>query len=282
MDPANAVKSAGAFKDGCVRIDTCVYKVHKGKAGEGDPPVPATKMSWLVTRLTEGGAEPLLDEHDEPIVEEILFSFGGKCLPFVHPGKGDSENDDEPEDLGTSEGTEGNTIFLNANDWKPNEKSGVMTLMKSLVSCQVGSEYINRCWAPDWVGCVLEMKSIKGEKGADGREFSYKVVTKILVGPGGGKKSKGGGKAAGAADPEAELGKILHLMGEELDGQSITLKAFLNRVRSAMETLKTDSKLLVPVLSLAKDTKWLAVHAETFAYTLNTVDNTIAFTTIPF
>ncbi len=279
MDPANAIKSAGPFREGYVRIDSSTYKVHKGKDGDTEPAIPATKWVWGVTRLTSDGTEPLVDEHDEPITEEIFFSFGGKSLPFVHPGKADGPDDEEPEDEGTSVGAEGNTIFLVANDWAPNEKSGLMVLTTSLVAAQIKPEYLNRCWAPDWVGCVFEMKAKKGEKGADGREFSYKVVSKVLVGPGG-KKSKGG--TASGPNPTTVLAPIVQVLAQELDGQSMTRKAFLNRIRTAMETANVDSKLLVPVLSLLKDDKWLNEHAETFDYKLDASSNSIVFGNVPF
>jgi len=283
MDPANAAKSAGLFQEGFVKVDQACYRVHKGKAGEGEAPVPATKLVWTCTRLTEGGAEPVLNENDEPITEELFFSFGGKCLPFVHPGKGDSPDDDEPEDLGTAEGTQGNTIFLVANDWTPNEKSGLMVMTKSLVKAGLSSEFLNRCWAPDWVGCIFEMKQHKGEKGSDGREFTYKIVSKIVVGPGGGKKSKSASASSnGAGDAEAALAPILRQLSEELDAQSITRKAFMNRVRAALDANHVDAKLLVPVLSLLKDDKWLLEHADTFDYKLDTKANSIIFGSLPF
>src|ERR1044071_7452585 len=151
MNPDNAMKSAGAFKEGFVRIDSNSYVVHQSKPGEGEAPIPATKWAWNVTRLAENGEDALLDEQDQPITETILFSFGGKCLPFVHPGKADGPDDEDPEDLGiglTPEGEEGgNTIYLNAPDWRPNEKSGLMTLTRSLVQQSVKAEYLNRCWA---------------------------------------------------------------------------------------------------------------------------------------
>jgi hypothetical protein len=287
LNPQNATKSTGSFKEGCIRIDSCSYKVHKGQAGEGDPPVPATKMSWVVTRLAESGDEPLLDEHDQPITEELLFSLGGKSLPFVHPGNADGPEDEEPEDLGTDEGASGNTIFLNAQDWRPHERSGIIVLMSSLAQLQVKSEYLNRCWAPDWVGCVFEMKTKAGDKAADGRTFSYKIVSKILVSPGS-KKAAGKAKAAAVngstVDPEAEaaIAPILRTISEELDGQSITRKAFLNRVRGALDTIKVDSKLLVPILSLAKDDRWLAKNQQAYDYKLDESNNSIAFGNLPF
>ena len=279
MNPDNAAKSPGSFKEGYVRIDSNSYKVHAGKPGEGEAPVPATKWSWQVTRLAEDGVEPLLDDNDEPVREELLFSFGGKCLPFVHPAKADSPDDDNPEDLGTGLEAEGNTIYLNAADWRPNEKSGLMVLTKSLTKAGVGSQFLNRCWAPDWNGCVFQMLTQVGEKGSDGRSFNYKIVGKISVGPGSAKTSaKGAGKSNGKpAEAETCLSPILNALSQELDGQTLTRKAFLNRVRAALDASKTDSKLLVPVLSLCKDDKWLADHSETFDYTLYPEDNTIMF-----
>lgn len=279
MNPDNAAKSGGgSFKEGVIRIDSNGYKVHKAKAGEGQAEaVPATKWAWAVTRMNEDGSAPLLDEHDVELKDELFFSFGGKSLPFVRPGKADTMDDEEPEDLGTLEGTEGNTIYLNAPDWTPNEKSGLMMLTKSLASHGVTAEYLNRCWAPDWNGCVFEMKNLP-DKGADGKPFSYKVVTKVIVGPGSQKKGPRAVAANGKpADAEAVLAPILHKLSEELDGQALTRKAFLNRVRGSLEATKADTKLLVPVLALCKDDKWLGDHAQTFDYTLYPEDQTIMF-----
>ena len=287
MNPENAVKGGGAFKEGFIRIDSNSYKVHQSKPGEGEAPIPATKWAWQVTRLAEDGSEPLTDEHGDTIHEELLFSFGGKCLPFVHPGQADSADDEDPDDQGTVVATEntpaseGNTIYLNAADWKPNEKSGLMVLTKSMIAAGIKPEFLNRCWCPDWVGCVFEMKT-QGATGADGKTFNYKIVSKVLVGPG--KKGiAAAGKAAsnGAGDAESFLAPVLTKLSEELDGTQLTRKAFLNRVRAALDAAKVDSKLLVPVLSLCKDDKWLAAHAETFDYTLDPATNTIAFGTVP-
>ncbi len=284
MNPINASKSTGGFKEGLVRIDSCSFKVHAGKPGEGEAPVPATKLSWRVTRLNEE-REPLTDEHDQVITEELLFSFGGKSLPFIHPGQCDSVEDEEVTDLGTAVGSadnpgaEGNTVFLVANDWAPNEKSGIMTLTKSLAALAVAPLYLDRCWAPDWIGCIFDMRSQAGEKGKDDKSFNYKVVHKVVIGPGGAKPKAV--KAPKADDAEGWLAPILHTLSEELDKQTLTRKAFLNRVRDALTAAKTDSKLLVPVLSLCKDDKWLEGHGETFDYYLDPVAQTITFGKLP-
>lgn len=277
MNPDNASKGGSPFKDGVIRIDSNGYTVHQGKPGEGESPIPATKWVWYASRLQENGEDVMIDEHGEPVKEELFFSFGGKCLPFVHPGKADSLDDEEVEDLGTTLGVEGNTVYLNATDWKPNERSGLMTLTKSMQNLGMKPEYLNRCWAPDWVGCVFEMKSL-ASTGADGKSFNYKVVSRILVGPGG---SKGKSKSTNGKVNEVEtvLAPILHNLSQELDGTEVSRKVFLNRVRGALDTGKVDSKLLVPVLSLCKDDKWLQEHAQTFDFVLDPKSGTITFGT---
>jgi hypothetical protein len=265
MSPENAVKGAGAFKEGFIRIDSNSYKVHQAK---GEDAVPATKWVWQVTRLNESGEEPLVDEHDEPIREELAFSFGGKCLPFIHPARADGPDDEEPEDMGTEVGAEGNTLYLNAPDWRPNERSGVIILTASMQKAGVKSEYLKRCWTPDWNGCVFEMRQSAPEKGRDGREFSYKICSKVLVGPGGkakaagaGSKVNSGAKAGGSSDLEPLLTGVIMGLSQEMDGQQVTKKAFVNRVRAALDEKKVDSKLIVPALTLVKNDIWLKERA---------------------
>lgn len=280
MNPENASKSAGVFKEGFVRIDHNSYKVHAGKPGEGEAPNPATKWSWNVTRLKEDAETPLTDEHDEPITEELLFSFGGKSLQHVHPGHADGPDDKEPEDLGSDVDTEGNTIVLLTDNWAPNEKSGLMVLTASLTKFGVNAEYLNRCWAPEWNGCIFEMKSQPGEKSADGRTFNYKVVTKIVVKPGGGKgKSATGVNGKAAVDAATVLGPILTAMSQELDGQQITHKAFVARVKASVSNI--DSRALVPVTALVKDWEWLQKHGETFDFYVDQATASIHFGALP-
>ena len=279
MNPDNASKGGGAFREGIVRIDSnCYMAVHQGKAGEAvDSPIPATKWMLRCTRLQENGEDVMVDEHDSPVTEELVFSFGGKCLPFIHPGKADSVDDEEVEDLGTHLGVEGNTVFLVAQDWKPNEKSGLMVFTRSLQALAVKNEFLNRCWCPDWNGCVLELKS-QPSQGADGKTFNYKVASRVLVAPGGTAKKAGKSASNGkSSDVETILAPILHAMSQELDGTAITRKAFLNRVRGALDQGHVDSKLLVPVLSLCKDDKWLSEHGTTFDFALDAANNTITF-----
>ncbi len=281
-NPANASKGGGGFKEGLVRIESNSYKVHQSK---GEDATPTTKWSWIVTRLGED-QQVLTNEHDEPIMEELLFGFGGKALPFVHPGHCESAEDEDVEDLGTSAGgvdsvpAEGNTIFLSAPDWKPNEKCGLMALTKSLTAQFVDMTYINRCWAPDWNGCIFHMKNEIGGKTNDGKDYNQKVVAKVVVGPGGKvARPKANGKPAASA--ESVIGPILHGLSEELDGQSLTRKAFLGRVRTALETAKTDAKLMVPALGLAKDEKWLESHGDTYDFYLDQAAQTITFGKLP-
>lgn len=281
MNPKNASKSAGPFKEGFVRVDSNSYRVHQNKAGEGQAEaIPATKWFWGITRLAEDGTSPLLDEHDEPITEELFFSFGGKCLPFVHPGRATSPEDEEPEDLGTELNTEGNTIFVAAPNWTPNERSAVIVLTRSMATAGINSMYYDRCWAPDWNGCVFYMTTQVGDKGADGRSFNYKIVSKVLTGPGSKKNTKAAAVSAPNGKPaeaEAQIAPILTALSEELDGQSITRKAFLNRVRGKLEETKIDSKLMIPTLNYARDDKWLIANGPKYDFSYDPDTSTITF-----
>lgn len=273
MNPENAAKSAGLFREGFVRINSNSYKVHLAK---GEDAVPATKWIWNVTRLNESGEEPLVDEHENPITEELYFSLGGKCLPFVHPGKADSPDDDDVEDMGIDLGAEGNTVFLVAQDWTPNEKSSLMMLTTSMSKQGVKAEYLNRCWTPDWNGCVFEMKTLVDKNARDGREIPYKIVSKMLVGPGG--KKSGAAKASAksqTSDVETVLVGVIMKLSEDMDGKQLTRKAFVNRVREALDEKKVDSKLIVPALNLCKNEQWLKDHAETLDMTFS--ENAVLF-----
>jgi hypothetical protein len=268
MNPDNAVKSTGAFKEGVIRIDSNSYKVHKAQVGEGQPDnLPSTKWSWIVTRMNEQGNEPLTDDNGESIKEELLFSFGMKSLPFVHPGRMDGPEDD-PEDLGTSIGAEGNTIYLNAVDWKPNEKSGLVVLTASLAKLNVSRTFIDRCWTPDWNGFIFHVASQEGPKSNDGRVFSYKVATKLISAPSAKRTSKSANGAAAGQDAGALLAPIISRLSTELAGQTITKKAFANRVKSVCDTSNVPNHMLVPVLTLVRNEKWLQEVGETFDFTV--------------
>jgi hypothetical protein len=281
MNPDNAAKSAGTFKEGFVRVDKSCYKVWQAEEVAGRKQMlPVTALVWNVTRLNEDQV-PLVDEHDEPITEEIKFSFGTKALPFVHPAKADSVDDDDPQDMGTEVGVEGNTLYTTAADWTPHELSGVMQLTTSLKQQGVDKTYLNRCWAPDWVGCVFFMKThvsdnkMADDKGVE-RNVNYKVVSKIVVGPGQAKPSRVPRAIKSNTDAESVLAPVIENLSETLDGQQLTRKAFQNRVRAALEARGTDIKMLVPCLSLCKDEKWLAMNANRYGFSVDS--DSITFT----
>ena len=298
MNPKNAERSLGGFREGYVRIDYNEYKVYKGRVQEGQTNDRAPTLAWVmrIARLDETTHEPLTDEHDQPLTEELAFSFGGKSLANIHPGKADGPEDEDPEDLGIEVNAAGNTVFLVNQSWRPHEKSSMMNFTASLSAHQVEEKYLNRCWSPDWNGCVLHIVNkvsedkMKDEKGQD-RAISYKVVDKILVGPGKATKivDKTGatsGTAAlvsaprgpgGGADAEARLKPVLEELSEQYDGQSMTRKAFIAKVKATLDGKGVDPKMLLPILSLCKDDNWLHTNGIKYDLIYDPIQNTVMF-----
>jgi len=55
----------------------------------------------------------------------------------------------------------------------------------------------------------------------------------------------------------------------------MTKKAFINRVRTALDEKKVDSKLIVPALTLCRSDDWLRKHAEVLD--INVSENAVLF-----
>ncbi len=156
FNPINAVESSGGFKEGLVQIDTSVYKVHKGRSGEGQEDIaPKLALVWNVTRLDED-KQPLTDGDGNPIQEEVVFSAGGQSLRHAHPGRADSADSEEIEDAGVEINAEGPTIYLTNQTWKPDKKSAIVNLQESLVGKGLD---LDRTWAPDYIGGIVYLKS---------------------------------------------------------------------------------------------------------------------------
>ncbi len=311
FNPKNAVESAGGFKEGIVQIDTSVYKVHRGKSGEGEPErAPILALAWGVTRLDED-QEVMRNDEGEALTEELIFSAGGKSLAQVHPGRADSADDEEIEDAGTEVNAEGSTVFLVNQEWHPHKKSAMTQLTESLKEKGMKEDYLERVWAPDYVGCVFMMKNkVSDEKmqrpDRNGKlqdyPINYKVVDRIIRGPGSSKATKKGkaaggesvstasGSSAGAklngkADSDdkveasrIELGAILNAISVERDGTQMSWKALNAAVsRVLMESPHIPTGLHRHIMDVLKDHKWLASNGPKYDVAFNPELNQFAF-----
>ena len=288
LNPDNAAKSTDSrFKEGYVKVLGSVFRVHQGRSGEGQPERAAiTALVWNIARLNED-LEPLTNEDGEEIREELVFSLGGKSLPAVHPGVADSpdDNDEDVEDAGDEVNAEGPTIKLINSSFKPHEKSSVMKLFNSLKLAGYKQEYLDRVWAPDFVGMIAFMATEVDEDmkqkytNKEGKEIergtAYKIVKKMAVAPYE-KKAKAGkavssdeAKPSKNADAEAALKPILEKISSDRDGSEMTRKAFNSLVTSTLQSQKVNVKLHVPALSLIKDDKWAAKNLPKYDITLS-------------
>ena len=182
--------------------------------------------------------------------------------------------------------TEGPTVFPVNKDFQLHKKSSCAVLMNSLKNAGVKEMYLDRVWAPDYKGCIFHMKTFLDtdlmqkftdkEGKEQSRPTAYKVVDKIMTGPGEAKKiakekgSKGEKAEGGNATAEAKLSPILQKISEEKDGTTLTKKGLNVLVSQRLQSAKppVDQKLHVPILSLVKDDKWLRKNAGKYDMTL--------------
>jgi hypothetical protein len=286
FNPRNAAPDTGGqFKEGFVRVDESSLAVVQDPGARRGPYVA---LKWVVTRLDED-QNPLEGPEGDAQVESLLFGLGGRSLSKCHPAKAESPDDDGEavEDLGEAIGTEGNTICMLDKAWQIHPKSALMHLMAS-IDGKVKEAYLDRVWAPDWKGCILYMKSlvtddtIKGDDGKD-RPISYKVVDRVVRGPGEGAKAKVvAGKSAGAKKPveggaEDVAAKVMAKLAEARRGETLTAKSLGVAVGQLLTKHKVDPKLHVPIITLIKSLDWVKKGQEKFGYVLDEAEGTITF-----
>lgn len=274
FDPKNAVKSTGGFKEGFVQVDSSCFKVHRGRTGEGEPErSPTLVMAWGVTRLDEDAHDPLTTEEGDVITEEITFGLGGKALSQAHPGRADSAEDEEIEDVGVEVGASGPTIYLINKEWFPHEKSAIIHLYDSLKARGVKPEDLERVWAPDFVGSVFRVKSQgSGEKMQRPdlkhpgmvveQEIMYKVVDKIVKGPRTAKsaaKSKANGVAK-SSEAEKLIAPLMDAISDLKAGESMTRKALKAQVSRMLNESSIDPKMHVDIMQLTMNDAWLKAN----------------------
>lgn len=296
MDPSTAVKSTGGggFKEGNFRIDKSVFKVHQPPVKKESPALPnVVALAWKGTRLDED-LEPLTDDDGNQLTEDLAFGFGKSSLPALHPGQGDSPEDEEPADLGNEVGTEGNTLYFVNGQYRVHEMAAVMHLASSLKAAGWKDSY-NRMWAPDYEGAVVHIRSEadpSGNKIADAsgveRAVNYKVVTKIHSFPyEKAKKAAPKAKEAVAAESTddkadaAEIAalKILKKIVADKAGDTLTKKTLTASATTLVNSEKIAPQLQIPVISKFKDDKWLKKNKK-LGYSLELDDDTNQVTSI--
>jgi hypothetical protein len=298
-----AENTGGGMKEGLVRVESSVFKVHQGRESkDGAPGAIKMALVWSVTRLDEDQQPLTHAETGAAVTEELVFGIGGKALPQVHPGKADSPDDDESEDLGDEVNTEGNTIYLVNGDFRLHPKTALAYLQESLKAAGWKEEYLLREWAPDYVGSVFHMKTQIGDEKMEDKvtgkktDINYKIVDKIIragyeakaskSAPAAAKGKKGEtevtaapAKEKGGSEAETLLKPILEKLSEDLDGQRMSGKAFRLKVTAMLQQSKVPNQQHVPILSLLKDEKWLAKNAAKFDMTVDSEENTVTFGT---
>ncbi len=293
VNPKNAAESSGGFKEGLVRIDTSVYKVHKGKSGDGqEESAPKVALVWNVTRLDED-KEPLTDDEDNPIQEEVVFSLGGKSLQHVRPGRADSADSEDIEDMGVEINAEGPTVFVVNQSWHPDKKSSIVALQESLIGKGLD---LDRTWAPDYVGAIVYLKSkpsgqIISRPDKSGRmvdqTYSYKIVDKVEKGflqPSAKVKivkvkttSAANGKATDSSEVESKLKPIMDQISLDNTGKSMTKKALATTVNRLLAEHQVPPILTMPIMTLVRDDNWLTANGSRFDFSFNPADNQVSF-----
>lgn len=315
-DPAPDLMTG--FKEGNIEVLESAFKVvHPDTPIGGTDPGAHPALVWKVKRLDED-LDPILNsETDEPLIEELAFSIGNKILSKVHPGKANGPDDKDVEDAGTADDTEGPTLFF-VDTVQIHAKSGARVLFASLedglkddqgkpffTGAGVNVKYVDRIWAPDWVGCIFHMKGfadarfleMESRKDASKKyPVPYKIVDKVHRGPGekgkgktaaGGKTTAAGEKAAGKTASEKSGGedtevltiakKVLNQLSEKQSGQTLTFKLFWKAATDILQGIdKLDPKLLVPVTQFLKNEEWMAENLKSFDMTVDVEGRKVA------
>lgn len=195
MHPDAAVESSGVLAGKFEVLDS-KFRVHQANQREGqEARGPVIALVLKVTPISDEGER--LEDAD---TRDIILGLGSKSVQTFHPGKGSSPEDDDPEDLGTEPGTEGNTLYISGGSVEMNSASSYTVFTKSLKHRGFSAEKIASCWAPSYVGLKLELTTVTPDKleayGQKKRDvdpkvpFSYKVVQDVIAQPGE-KKKKG-------------------------------------------------------------------------------------------
>lgn len=283
------------FKEGIVQVLESDFRVLEGKTGQA--PMPG--LFWGVKRLAEDQT-PLRDEEGHEVIQDVAFSCGGKSLADVHPGSAASADDEEIADAGDTPGSSGPTLKILREGWFPHPKSSIAVLYGSLTALQYKEEYLDRVWAPDFVGAIFHMKTLIGQyyehgklvdagkidrtfTGRDGKVHNvsdavkYKIVDRIIRAPYDVKGATGAKAPAGQIQDEAQdaLAIILTRLSSQLDGQKLTRKALIMAVTSKDNVNGLNPKVIVPMSSLLRSDTWMAANLAQYDMVLDAAGDVV-------
>lgn len=317
FNPKNAAPdTGGGFREGLIKIVEASFKItqkpakeaREGReAVEAGPPYPALVLKAVV--LDPDTQEPMQTADGEDQTVEIVLGCGNKALDKMHPGQANGPDDDDVEDQGDEVGAEGNTVFVLDEKFRVHPRTGIMVWMQSLEKAGYKQQYLDRMWALDYVGSVFEIATHqepsegthKDKQGNDvPNTIPYKVVKKIVRAgyekkgkdskeAKGGKPAdkskdekagKEGKQSAGVGNEKELLGvlkPVLEQLSTDLDGTSMSMKAFKSKVSNGLNEGEVNAKLLVPAINLATNEAWLEKNGPKFDISL--VDGMVQFGT---
>lgn len=216
----DAYQGGRGLQEGNVKVENTVFKITEFTNSNGD-----VVLTPFVTHLDYFHVDDNLQPHSDEVQSRdiVIASFPDDSGEYMHrPGNADGPEDEDPEDLGSEVGTEGNSIFCDPprairadSDW--------MKFTQSLEKLGFPVEVNAQSYAPNYNGLIVHVHSEPGREYTDKKTGEKKtlpshwVADKIWVNPHakgqGAKKgatakgaaaSKGAGKKAGGSKSSAK------------------------------------------------------------------------------
>lgn len=239
FNPKNAAPESDRFQEGLLHVVSAKVAVTQREARQGQEEEPK-KLSLVLGCLVldQDTQEPKKDQDGQDERFELVLTIGSdlteaewekrreleesgnpnderiklSIFERFRPGMAASPDSDDIEDQGDELDAEGNTIFVvdGAEDYKIHPRTGLMVFMKSLAAAGWKEEYLNRVWAPDFVGSTFFVgrhleETDQMEVGRDGKErkrtIPYRVVKQIIRA---GYEKKAGAQGKGKPAPKGQ------------------------------------------------------------------------------
>lgn len=244
MAVKDTVETSLRIQEGWVEVADAAVIVHRLSPNKatGETYAPSCAVMLKLQRTDRDG-----QINGEPTDE--AWGVGG--LEKFRPGQARGPEDQDPEDLGTGDGTRGNCLYA-MDGAKIDRRTKWFHLAESLEQCGFKPDILGRGFMPDFVGLRGHVKTKMLEKGADfkgKRDPAALVFDKVTRFPYE-QKSKATTEAA-PADIEAIADAILNAMVEKFGGETVhrsKLTAFainwLGKSKAAVKDHKAIQALL--------------------------------------